>query len=231
MSIEMWDKGKRYGRAIGALPFVRLVAVTGTLAVNNIDHGADIDYLVATVPHRVWLARSMTLAFVRLGRLEGVTICPNYVISTDAFAQLDRTLFTAHELAQMIPLYGYSVYLDLVQANTWARALLPNAFQDLGSDQELELYRVLRAAKRGGELLLTGRLGDLWEERESKVKIRRLSQQAEAIGACKANFAPDRCKGHLDDHGPGIGSAYARRLADLGLEPLDWGEVQGSTRW
>jgi hypothetical protein len=68
VSARMWRKGLRYGRAIASLPFVRLVAVTGTLAVNNMELGEDIDYLIVTAPQRVWLARLLAVAFVHLGR-------------------------------------------------------------------------------------------------------------------------------------------------------------------
>ena len=128
VSARLWRKGMRYGLAIASLPFVRMVAITGTLAVSNAERGADIDYLIATTPNRVWLARSLCLVFVHLGRLEGVEICPNYVISVDALEQFEHSFFTAHELAQMVPLYGVDVYKALLATNDWAQRFLPNAF-------------------------------------------------------------------------------------------------------
>jgi hypothetical protein len=214
----MWRKGVRYGMAIASLPFVRMVAVTGTLAVNNMERGEDIDYLIVTVPHRVWLARLLVLVFVHLGRLEGVTICPNYVLSSDALGRFDSSFFTAHELAQMIPLYGYDIYQELLRVNAWARRFLPNAF---ASPQDPLPYRVTplrRALKRGAELALQGRLGDAWEGRERRLKIARLGEQAADCKTGAAAFTPDCCKGHMNDHGRQIREAYARRLQQMGLD-------------
>jgi hypothetical protein len=219
VSARMWRKGVQYGLAIASLPFVRLVAVTGTLAVNNMEQGEDIDYLIVTVPHRVWLARLLALVFVHLGRLEGVTICPNYVLSSDALGQFAPSFFTAHELAQMIPLYGYNVYQELIRVNAWARRFLPNAFN---APQDTVPYRVTplgRAFKRGAEFALQGKLGDAWEGRERRLKIARLGTQAAHCGTSGAVFTPECCKGHINDHGRRIQEAYARRLHQIGLEP------------
>ena len=219
LSALLWRKGVRYGLAIASLPFVRMVAVTGTLAVNNVEPGADIDYLVVTEPGRVWLTRSLVLVLVYLGRLEGVTICPNYVISTNVLGQFDPSFFTAHELVQMVPLYGLAVYRDILAANDWVQRFLPNAFTDRWAiPRECSLGPARRALKRGGEMILAGRLGDFWEQRESRFKIPRLREQAADCGTGAASFGPECCKGHLDDHGGRIREAYAQRLCQVGLK-------------
>jgi hypothetical protein len=220
---QMWPKAVRYGSTIASLPFVRMVAVTGTLAMDNVDLGADIDYLIVTDPGRLWLARSLSVALVHVGHMRGVHICPNYLLTLDGLAELDRSLFTAHELAQMRPLYGLSIYHQLVLANGWVQDYLPNAF----AKRHIRTVRdklVWRGLKQGTERLLSGKLGDLWERRESTVKIRRLRDQAWDQPQDAAQFTPQLCKGHLDDHGSRIARAYMQRLVALGLD------VDGRTR-
>ena len=226
ISARLWPKARRYGLSIASLPFVRMVAITGTLAVNNVDADADIDYLIVTVPRRVWLARLLAIVLVRRGRLEGIEICPNYVISADALDQFDRSFFSAHELAQMVPLYGLDVYSRLIRANYWARAYLPNAFDPNPFGPQRQAYkpyvsRARQRLKQSAKRLLRGRLGDFWEQRERRFKIGKLSAEAACLETNAAAFTPQRCKGHMIDHGNHIQQAYARRLERLGLVPQE----------
>jgi hypothetical protein len=219
ISERLWRKGLRYGSLIARMPFVRFVGVTGTLAVNNAERDADIDYLIVVIPGRVWLARQLCLMWVYLGRAERVTICPNYVISADSLDQFERSFFTAHELAHMVPVYGLEVYEELLSANGWAREYLPNAFDErpplVVRDR---LDPLTRTIKRGAERLLGGSLGDAWERRESDLKIRRLRAEAEACDACSVMFTANACKGHVVDHARLIEDAYQRRLRQVGLD-------------
>src|SRR2546428_13435487 len=88
----LWPAGLSYGRLIAALPFVRMVAVTGSLAWHNVDDKGDIDYLIVTEPGRLWVCRWLIAALARVALLDGVCLCVNYVISTRALALADRNL-------------------------------------------------------------------------------------------------------------------------------------------
>ena len=209
ISARLWRKATRYGWLIATLPFVRMVAVTGTLAVDNAEARDDIDYLIITEPNRLWLVRSLVIGVVYVGRLERLEICPNYLIASNALQQFDRSLFTAHELAQMIPLYGPDMYRQLLQANAWARCFFPNAFH---TQTPTRLLTIPALPKRAAERTLGGQLGNRWEARIQGRKIPQLQARAHAVGATSAVFTPQQCKGHLADHGHQITQQYAERI-------------------
>ncbi len=107
-SLRLWSGARRYGTWMAHLPFVRMVALTGALAMRNAnDRDDDIDYLLVTKPGRVWTARAYSIVLVRLVRLQNV--------------------FMAHELAQMVPLAGHTLYHAMRTVNLWSFDLLPNA--------------------------------------------------------------------------------------------------------
>jgi hypothetical protein len=216
---QLWAAARRYAVALAALPFVRMVAVTGSLAVyNSRDAADDIDYLIVTAPGRLWLARFFAVMLTHVGHLRRVALCPNYLITLDALEQPDRSLFTAHELAQMVPLYGLDVYTRLMEANAWARAYLPNAFPAPPAVALVVLPEWVRACKAAIEGLLQGALGEHWEAWERARKIRRLRDRAGRAGTLAAQFNEHRCKGHMEDYGRRVAEAYAARLRTAGLK-------------
>lgn len=126
MSAALWPQARAWGRRIAALPFVRLVAVTGSLAVGAAADEADVDLLIVTEPGRLWLTRAMTIGLVRAAAARGVSLCPNYFLTDSALALPDRDLFTAHELVQMVTLSDAGVQAALLERNGWYRDFLPN---------------------------------------------------------------------------------------------------------
>jgi hypothetical protein len=122
-SHELWSRALFYGRWLARLPFVRMVALTGALAMRNAANARDdVDYVLVTAEHRVWLARAFAIVLVRLGRLRGITLCPNYVLAEGALEQERHDLFIAHEVAQMVPISGFDVYHTMRDCNRWVSA-------------------------------------------------------------------------------------------------------------
>jgi hypothetical protein len=210
---RVWPRAIRYGRTIARLPFVRMVAVSGALAVDNAHDHADIDYFIVTETGRLWVARAQTIALVRLVALKGDVICPNYFVANSTLTFSERNLFTAHEVAQMVPLSGREVYSLLRELNQWTTAFLPNAAGPprawWGAEVRPAWFQTL--GERAGRTALAGRL-ECWEMSR---KIRKF--HAASLREPEAVFSADVCKGHVDGHGCRILAAFADRLVALDL--------------
>ena len=206
----LWPRARRWAARLSALPFVRMVAVTGALAMDNAPANDDIDFLIVTEPGRVWLTRALAVGLVYLARLGGVGLCPNYVLSTRALAQDRQDLFTAHDLLQMIPLAGLSVYETMRAANRWADSFLPNAVRPLRCEADLSPRGLTHALQRLGEWLLSGAFGTALENWERARKQKKFASAARASSA--AQLDADRVKGHFRDNGQPILHAYTARL-------------------
>jgi hypothetical protein len=215
-SQSLWQQARRYGYLIAAIPFVRMVSITGSLAMNNVSSPQDdIDLLIVVAENRVWLARGLAILIVHLARRFGVEICPNYVIAEHRLELGEPSLFTAHEMAQLVPIHGLETYHRLLESNAWLTRFLPNASPRQIS--VLETGMTVRLGQRVLEAALDGRLGDAVERWERERKISRLRQVADELGGNGAIYTPDLCKGHADDHAVSIYQQYVTRLAVLGM--------------
>ncbi len=216
VSRRSWRKARFYARILGHLPFVRMVAITGALAMDNGSERDDVDILLVTAPGRVWLARALAVLLVYAGRVSPYTLCPNYVISEEVLALEPRTVYVAHEFAQMVPLYGFEVYGKLRAANPWVREVLPNATAPLHHEPEFLPGRLGKYVKTFTEWLLSGRIGDLLDVWEMKRKIRKFAPRT-AQASESVIFDRNQVKGHFDDHGARISLEYQRRLHEFRL--------------
>ncbi len=211
---QLWRRARRFVRVLRALPFVRMIAITGALAMKNSAAGDDIDVLIVTAPDRVWLTRALAVAVVYLGKVCGDTLCPNYVISERAL-RLDRhTLFVAHEFAQMVPVYGLCVYDCMNATNRWVHNFLPNAARPWWPEPEEAPGAMSLIIKRVLETALSGRLGRALENWEMRRKIRKFQSR---LGHPDSDAILDRdhVKGHFDDYGGPVMRLYAERLAQF----------------
>jgi hypothetical protein len=197
-----------------------MVAVTGALAMNNVDAGADIDYLIVTSPGRLWLCRGLVVLLVKRARLQGVTLCPNYLLSERALVFPDKTLYSAHELVQMVPLHGLAVYQRMLQDNRWTEQFLPNASGQpflpyLAVGEDSEGIRRPSSIKSLAERLLNSSPGAWLESWEMRRKILKFTLADP--GSPETDFSADWCKGHFDRHGEKTLDSYATHLQRFGI--------------
>jgi len=216
-SQALWDAAFNYGRWMACVPFVRMVALTGALAMRNAVAGDDIDYLIVTRSGRVWMARAFAIILVRLARLRGVELCPNYVLADDALVQERRDIFMAHEIAQMIPLHGRELYERMLRENGWMLAQMPNAQAAFYDGGEAQIGGGWRLIKRALEGLLGGALGDAVETWERGRKLRRFAPRMQSAYH-GARLDAQHVKGHFNDHGHPALHAYTERLREYAVE-------------
>ena len=210
VAAPLWGRAARYGRIIAQLPFVRMVAVTGSLAMNNTDEGKDVDFMIVTAPNHLWTSRALALLVARIARLEGICLCPNYLVTTTALELKERSLYVAHELAQMVPLSGMEIYDETLRLNHWIYDFLPNASGAPELSHSAQRVKGRSVIQKCLEFILSLPFGAWLEKWEMNRKLERLTrEQAHSV---ESFFSADVCKGHMDRHGENIAAALAFRL-------------------
>jgi hypothetical protein len=214
---RLWKVARGWGRLMARLPFVRMVAVTGALAMNNVVVDDDVDFLILTAPGRVWLTRAFAILVVRLARLTGARLCPNYLLATTALAQDRRDLFIAHELAQMVPVAGREFYRQMRAANAWVADYLPNAAGEPAGSADAAPGRLGHLLQQAVEWLLRGSPGDRMEEWERARKLTKFRPRMAREGSA-AVLDESHVKGHFDDYGREALAAYAARCRQFQID-------------
>jgi hypothetical protein len=210
VAARLWSKAARYGRLIARLPFVRMVAVTGSLSMNNTDEGKDIDYMIVTEPNRLWTCRALSLLIARIANLEGISLCPNYLVTTNALELNERSLYVAHEVTQMIPLSGLEMYEEMRRHNDWINDYLPNASGAPALPQGVTPVKKASVVQQVLEAIFRLPFGTWLERWEMNRKIAKLAR--EQSHSFESYFSADVCKGHIDKHGENIVAALDVRL-------------------
>lgn len=207
----LWPQARAYAQRISRLPFVRMVALTGSLAVNNAPPNADIDYLIVTSDDRLWLCRTLTTALVRIAARKEVPLCPNYFVTQRNMVLPERGLYIARELSQMVPLSGLDVYHQFRQANAWTADYFPNAQAAPAESIESEptSSRIANIAQNA----LSTPLGKPLEQWAQKRRMLSLAANSKN----ETQYTADVCKGHVDGHQKRVLTRFASRLSELGI--------------
>lgn len=114
------------------IPFVRMIAATGSLAMKNTESQSDLDILVVLKRGKIFTGRTMvTLAVHLLGRRRygnKITnrICLNYFITEKSLEINLKDAFSASEYSFIFPLFGFSVFQKFQEENNWIKNYKPN---------------------------------------------------------------------------------------------------------
>jgi hypothetical protein len=113
-------------RLICALPFTRLVALSGSVAHRNLEPNGDLDLFIVTRGPRVWTVTVMLLVLMKLLRRRR-TICANFVIADSHLTVDQQDLFTANQVIHLRPLIGGHLTERLRAANPFVARCYPNS--------------------------------------------------------------------------------------------------------
>lgn len=182
-----------------AVPFVRAVLASGSLALETCTSQSDWDVLVVARSGRLYTARiGLTVMAWLLGRLRtkhSVIVrdlfCLNHYVSDGALELSHRSLYVAHVLGRLVPSYDPQGYANnLWQANAWTRTLVPGAD---GPPPQHQLRSVrdsflLKCVRRMGEWVLGGALGDALERFMMHMQVRRIVRGSSFGGRIQATL-------------------------------------------
>lgn len=206
-SIKIFKRALFYGKVIGKFPFVRMVALTGSLAMLNLSNEIDIDFMLITKSNRLWFARALAVTFGRLMRLLGDRICINLLIAENNLSWSQHDLYSAREICQMIPISGFDTHCKFRVANMWTLNMLPNALLNE------EISNHASALQKLWEVLFLGKLGNQIEKLAMDFQMKIISRREN--NSTETNFTADICQGNFHQHKKWTQIEYEKRLSDV----------------
>ena len=157
-AIAIMPKAKERAEFIYKFPFVKGVAISGSLSKGYFDEKSDFDFFVITKAKRVWVTRTLIAFYKRLFLSNShKEFCVNYFVSTETLEIEEKNRFTATEIATVIPLFGKDIFLKFYDKNIWVRDFFPN----INLKEKLDKIKSTQKSKRVRflELLLNNYFG------------------------------------------------------------------------
>ena len=119
---KLIPKAYSIGNFLFRFPFVRAIAISGSLSKDFADENADIDFFIITKANRLWIARTIMHLFKKLTFITGHQhyFCMNYYIDEEALLIQDKNIFTAIEIGTLLPVSGYQTLNEFFEMNKWS---------------------------------------------------------------------------------------------------------------
>lgn len=139
ISTRKIEIAKDSAKILSLIPTVKMIGVTGALAMENASDESDVDLMIITKKGSLWTTRLLTYFLLRTmnyalrkpgDRNQKDKLCLNmWLDESDLVWDKDkRNIYTAHEIAQVMPIVNRDqTYERFITKNKWIRNYWPNA--------------------------------------------------------------------------------------------------------
>lgn len=214
---------KRVRRLVSLLrfvPFLRMVGVTGSLAIKKSGRESDWDFFLVLKGGFIFTGRTVLTGFLhvigkrRHGEKMRNRACLNYFVTEDGLTIGTKDLFSAHEYRFLIPFFGFRTYQRFERKNSWIRNFKPNFFPtEIATLWESRDTVLSRACRKAGEAVLSLSSLERWLASWQREKIRRNPKSCILGGLIEASdtalvFLPE-------PRGPKVFERFKKRLESV----------------
>lgn len=199
------------------IPWIKLVGVSGGLAMENADKKGDIDLVIITAKKRLWLTRILTIFILDLLGIRrkvnmnpkkvGGKLCINLILEEDRLEQTSKNIYVAHEVLQMKVLWQREgIYKKYLLDNLWVFKFLPNWVGNGIMNHELRI----KPKKHDSKFSIFNSILNVFERLAKwlQLKIMKKPQGRERIEEGAVYF-------HPNDYGPRVISEYRKKVKGL----------------
>ncbi len=228
--LKLWRRAAGTARYLELVPFVKMIAVVNTLAIDNVRPESDIDFLIVVAPQHIWISRMIVTGIVTLlgyrrhGTKIAGRICLSFYVTTEAMdfsklkGQEDDTHF-AFWTSQAVPLLDDGTYEKFKAANGWVTALLPNSWSWAWRTKLLVPNSGLGSIKKFYEIFFSTPVGHWFEAWARSYQVKRMEKNITSkakLGTTEVIISEEVLKFHELDRRQEYNQQFQRRLTELG---------------
>jgi len=213
---------RRIAWLLRVVPFVRMIGVTGGLAMKNASVKSDWDLLIVLKYGKIWTGRTLvTLAVHFLGKRRwgqkiSNRICLNYFVTDQSLEVITKDLFSANEYMFLFPLYGWETFHRFQMKNSWIKNMKPHYdLCEIIPLKTLEDSWCSRKIRSFGEFVF----GFAWLENYlRKIEKRRIMKNPQTNKEGSLVYANDDALVFLPNpHGPKIFEQFKEKVNHLSV--------------
>jgi len=220
ISEEKYKILRKVTKILRFVPFVRMVAATGSLAMKNAEKSSDLDLLIVLESGKIFTGRTLvTLAVQFLGKRrhsEKITdrACLNYFITTSSLEIGLKDLFSSSEYSFVQPLFGFEIFKKFQKENGWIKKYKITFQSDKVANLKLlDDTLVAKMVRNSGEKILSF---NFIENGLKKWQIKRIQRDPRTHQAGSMVLVSDDALVFLPTpQGPQIYDQFEAKLATL----------------
>jgi glycosyltransferase involved in cell wall biosynthesis len=187
-------------RTLASIPFVRMLAFSGSTAHRNMTTMEDLDLFMIVEDGKLWAVFGIAMIWAKLKGLRK-QLCLNYAISDRALPLFEHDAFTAQQAASIKPFYGKSVYDRFLKMNPFVQGHFPNFTPARHRERYVEIEvspvkRIIEGALRFGPIQLLERFSRAVLGPYLRWKVSRALHAHD----CDVLLEPRRLKLHMASH-------------------------------
>lgn len=208
-----------YTRLIKRFPFVRGVAISGSLSKGVMHEDGDIDYFIITKHNRLWICRTLLIIFKKVVLLNSRKyFCVNYFVDEGNLEIHDKNIFTAVEVTHLLPVYGKAAFQRFKRENSWTK----NYFKNYSPSIQVRLYNDSSNIQKILESFIWGTFAEKLDLFFMRVTCKRWAKKFGAFDAQKFELTMRSHRGiskhHPSDFQNKVLEKYESQLKALNLQ-------------
>jgi hypothetical protein len=188
---------KKIAAILARFPYVQSIAVSGSLSKYFADEKADIDFFIITSANRLWIARTLMHFLKKFSYLAGKQhwLCMNYYVDEMGMDIQEKNIFTAMEIATLLPMQGANHFTNFIAANKWINNYFPAHIVSTCNTPEIKNGFI----RKWFEKIFNSRLGDSTDKWLMNITDKRWKKKTK--------------QGKVNDHGARIGMVVNRHFS------------------